>query len=181
MQTKPTGNCTALSPGYRRPGQDPAPRSHWTGLTGPVSEGRSAPTGHPHPLARHPPPSTRPSAHILTHYNSCREELVLQGTTRCGICKVQSTQSLDVIWGRGKVGTWEGPWEPSRNRARLSTLPDTCRTPVSVTPQGAPSHHLTVTSQELRARHCGSRRQYETLNTLLPADTPELLLHAQVL
>ena len=41
--------------------------------------------------------------------------------------------------------TQEGAWGPSRNHARFSTLPDTCVTPVSVTPQGAPSRHLTIT------------------------------------
>ena len=33
---------------------------------------------------------------------------MLQGTTRCGVCKVPSTQSLDVVWGRGKVGAPTG-------------------------------------------------------------------------
>lgn len=178
MQTKPTGNCTALSwVQETRTGSDST--RPLDGAHGACQQGPLRPHGPPAPLGMAPPrPARDPrrtSSHTITLVG---KNPYFKGPPDAGSAKSRP-HSLDVVWGRRKVGTGEGPWEPSQNRARFSTLPDTCMTPVSVTPQGAPSHHLTITSQELHARCCGSGRQYEMLNTLLPADTPELLLHAQ--
>ena len=149
MQTRPTDNCTARSPGCRRPERAPTPRGHWTGLTGPVSEGRSAPTGHPHPLAWQP---VRPQAQHPDPRHTSSHTLTLVGRSRASrghqLRGLQSPIHTEPGCGVGERQggcTHEGSWEPSRNHAHLSTLPDTCVTPVSVTPQVAPSHHLTLT------------------------------------
>ena len=176
LQTRSTDNCTARSPGCRRPEWAPTPRGHWTELTGPVSEGLSAPTGHPHPLAWQP---LCPQAQHQDPWHTSSHTLTLVGRTHAsrdhqmrGLQSPIHTEPGCGVGERQGGCTHRGPWE------LLETAPASALYLVCAWPHREHlrtfNHHL---SQELSAGRCGSRCQYKMLNILLPTGTPDLLLH----
>ena len=114
LQTRSTDNCTARSPGCRRPEWAPTPRGHWTELTGPVSEGLSAPTGHPHPLAWQP---LCPQAQHQDPWHTSSHTLTLVGRTHAsrdhqmrGLQSPIHTEPGCGVGERQGGCTHRGPW-----------------------------------------------------------------------